>query len=189
MKYSFSIALTLLLFACNNQNQQQASNKDTNASGSLAANTKTFRSDTMRCSFEYPLEWSLNYNNQTGKSASMVEPLTDSTDRFGARFNIWAEYLPVPITDSMYGLAAMSQIKVANNGMTVNNEGKKQFGTNSFRSFSFNFSMEDQSEYAVRGFTLIQDSIGYNISFTAEREQINNYSATIEKMLTSFKTH
>lgn len=148
---------------------------------------KAIRFDSLGFEIHIPKNWEVQPNSGKPDLVGVFETFNDSTDKFKENLQIWREEIPMPIPDSMYYQAAMTQIRIANPGLSVQMTEPIMIDSLKFRGFEFQFSTIDSTKYKVLGYTLLKGKYGYNLTFTAEQSKEKTYQPIFKKILHSFK--
>lgn len=148
------------------------------------------KSDSLKIEFDFPKNWELVRTPNQFNLITIKQPLKDSSDAYQENMLIWTEQLPMNISDSIYHLTAITQLKISNPNLTVENKGTKQIGDKVFRQYSFEFTPADSNKYVVNGYTYfnMKDSMGYNFNGTADIKNATEFQSEMETILASFKT-
>lgn len=148
---------------------------------------KAIRFDSLGFEIRIPNNWEVQPNSGKPDLVGVFETFKDSADKFKENLQIWREEIPMPIPDSMYYQAAMTQIRIANPDIDVRMTEPIMIDSLKFRGFEFQFSTIDSAKYKVLGYTLLKGKYGYNLTFTAEQSKENTYQPIFKKILHSFK--
>lgn len=186
MKKIFIVSLVICttFFACKN---------DINTT-EKASETKIeithLKSDSLKIEFDFPKTWTSIKNPEQKNLITLKQPLIDSSDNFQENVLIWTEQLPMNISDSIYHLTTIAQLKITNPNLDIKSVGKKQIGDKQFYEYSFEFTPADSNKYIVNGYTYIntKDSMGYNFNATAEANNKKLFQTEIEQLISTFKT-
>ncbi len=178
MKHIFLILLTVNLFyACHEKNDKKQT----------AVLTENFKSDTLHFSINYPKNWEILKKNNEKNSIAIVEKITNEKDVYQENIMAWSEEMPIPLSDSIYFQASVTQLKISNPNLKIEKTGKIKLGENEFSSFTFDFTTNDGAQYEVRGFCLVKDNKGYNFSCTAVKSEMPGHLPTFKEILSTFK--
>ena len=174
--------LTLILLgatmACTNDTKTNSSNTEL---------PNLIKSDSLGFALQVPKNWEVQPNTGRPDLVGIFETFQDSTDKFKENIQIWREEIPMPIPDSMYYQAAMTQIRIANPDLTIQMSQPIIIDSLKFRGFEFQFSTTDSAKYKVIGYTLLKGKYGYNLTCTAEQSKETIYLPLFNKILHSFK--
>ena len=174
LNFFTAASIVLLFISCSNQ-----------VSEPLAK--KTFRSDSLHFSIQYPNHWEVKEREGKIKTIGLFESLQSPEDAYQENIVIWREEIPIPIPDSLYAKAARAEIKITNPSLTLIEEQPRKIGNHLFYPFHFNFITKDSNAYTVYGYTTLQKTHGYNISATTAGDQAK-FQQMVESILASF-TH
>lgn len=178
MKFLHIVFVAVFLFACNE------SSKTTNQHSSLS---KTFDSDSLGFSIQLPTNWHALENPSQRNIVGIFENLKDSSDQFKENIQIWREDIPIPIADSLYQQAAITQLNIANPDLIIR-KGKDLYSDSlKFKGFEFDFNTNDSAAYSVIGYTLLHGDYGYNFNLTAEKAKKDAYKSLFDSIIKTFK--
>lgn len=153
------------------------------------SSTQHLESRNLKFALDYDSSWLITFkpdSSQSGALTILQSGLEGPDDSYQERIEIYHEGLPMRIPDTMFHQAAITQIKISNPSLEVTNVGAKPFGNNHFHEYTFSFN-RNSTDYVVHGYTLLNDSIGYTINFTAAKKDENKYLSKVENILSSFK--
>lgn len=149
--------------------------------------TETFQSKTMHLSMEIPLGWEkVMPGGDSLHLVQFMEPPSDSNDRFRETLKIWVENIPFPLTDSMYQLAALTQIRLANPGLQVDSLPMLKLALGNFGRMRLRFQLSN-GFYVVSALTHLHGKCGYNFSLAAEASQQKRTDSLLEELIKTFK--
>ncbi|TXI32995.1 MAG: hypothetical protein E6Q58_03250 [Niabella sp.] len=150
---------------------------------------KSFKSDSLHFTLEYPENWEIVYSIDSNSTFLLNAPLLDSTDTYQENFHIWAETLPIAISDSIYKQATLTELKISNPSFNITKltDTITKFG--SFGRYRFDFTTSDSNAYEVQGFTLLNKTKGYNLIFTSELKNKSLYQAELMHMIQTFNSN
>ena len=148
------------------------------------------KSDSLKIEFDFPKKWETVKAPNQPNLITLKQPLTDPSDAYQENILIWTEQLPMNISDSIYHLTTIAQLKISNPKLTIENKGNKQIGDKKFYQYSFEFTPADSNQYVVYGYTYFNtnDSMGYNFNGTADKKNATAFQKEIETILLSFKS-
>ena len=149
-------------------------------------NTQTINIPKLKCAVEYPATWSLSVTGRDSNQYSFLEPLKDSSDRFTTRISLWNEKMPFNLNANDYNQGVMTLIKLSNPGLHIDPLPTDSSKGNKFLGYTFGFSDRDSSRFTVYGYTLLRDSLAYNITLTCETENAIAYHDTLKQFLHAF---
>lgn len=179
-----SVLMIMGFIACKNDSK---TNEKSNES---KAETIHLKSDSLKIEFDFPKKWETVKTPNQPNLITLKQPLTDASDAYQENILIWTEQLPMNISDSLYNLTTIAQLKISNPNLMIENKGIKQIGDKQFYQYSFEFTPADSNHYVVNGFTYFntKDSMGYNFNGTADKKNAGLFQKEIEAILLSFKT-
>jgi len=172
------------LSSCSSNTTEEHQQQTKNSKSATESDYKTYTSDSLHLSFNYPPDWEVRLN---GNRLGIFEPLKDSTDAFQENIMIWIEEMPMQISDTLFGKAATTEIKIKNPNIVLNHEGLKKLGDQNFYHFEFDYTNSGNSMYHIFGYTLVNKKRGYNFSCTSEIAKAGIHSPLFESILSSFK--
>lgn len=179
-----SILMITGFIACKNDSK---TNEKSNES---KAETIHLKSDSLKIEFDFPKKWETVKTPNQPNLITLKQPLTDASDAYQENILIWTEQLPMNISDSLYNLTTIAQLKISNPKLMIENKGMKQIGDKKFYQYSFEFTPADSNHYVVNGYTYFntKDSMAYNFNGTADKKNAGLFQKEIETILLSFKT-
>ena len=179
-----SILMITGFIACKNDS------KTYEKSNESKAETIHLKSDSLKIEFDFPKKWETVKTPSQPNLITLKQPLTDASDTYQENILIWTEQLPMNISNSLYNLTTIAQLKISNPKLIIENKGMKQIGDKKFFQYSFEFTPADSNHYVVNGFTYFntKDSMGYNFNGTADKKNAGLFQKEIETILLSFKT-
>lgn len=148
---------------------------------------KTFTSDTMRFSIDYPASWEQKYIQDSTQAVGFYEPLSESADKFQENVQLWIEDLPMAISDTLYTQATIGQLKIVNPQLQVQTLPDISTSNTRFGRYNFEFTTHDSAKYSVEGYVCLHNLRGYNITFTSEKKNSNSYHKIVNQIIESFK--
>lgn len=149
--------------------------------------TETFRSETLHLSMEIPSGWEkVMPGGDSLHVVQFMEPLSDSNDRYRETLKIWVEDIPFPLTDSMYQLAAITQIRLANPGLQVDSLPMLKLNSGTFGRMRLRFANAN-GDYTVQALTHLHGKFGYNVSLAAEASQQQRADSLLQQLIKTFK--
>ena len=186
MRIIYCALLTLLMgmSSCKNEDSKNDQKVSTSDKKTKELALKNYTSDSLHVSFSYPADWEVRLN---GNHLGIFEPLKDSGDAFQENVMIWTEDMPMQISDSLFGKAATTEIKIKNPDTQVTQEGIRKLGNQDFYHFEFDYTNSGNIKYHIFGYTLVNKQRGYNFSCTAELEKASIHAPLFESILSSFK--
>lgn len=186
MKKIFTLSVLMItgFIACKNDSK---TNEEPTVS---TAETIHLKSDSLKIEFDFPKKWETVKAPNQPNLITLKQPLTDPSDAYQENILIWTEQLPMNISDSIYHLTTIAQLKISNPKLTIENKGNKQIGDKKFYQYSFEFTPADSNHYVVNGYTYFntKDSMGYNFNGTADKKNAGLFQKEIETILLSFKS-
>ncbi|MBL7764586.1 MAG: hypothetical protein JNJ58_00700 [Chitinophagaceae bacterium] len=147
---------------------------------------KTYRSDSLHFSLKAPEDWQTEEKLQGQKTFALTESPKDSLKEYKGNLVIWLEELPIPVADSVYAQAAVTQIKISNAQLNISPLTQILRGNKHYFHFQFDFSTVDSMHYAVEGYTLLHQLHAYNMIFTCEKTKSATYKPILDTILNSF---
>lgn len=176
--------ISTLFFACNDEAKTSEKTKETKVE------TTHLKSDSLKIEFDFPKKWQAVKTPNQFNLITLKQPITDSSDTYQENMMIWTEQLPMNISDSIYHLTAIAQLKISNPNLNIENRGTKQIGDKIFRQYSFEFTPADSNKYVVNGYTYFntKDSMGYNFNGTSDIKNATEFQTEMETILASFKS-
>ena len=179
-----SILMITGFIACKNDSKTYGKSNESKAE------TIHLKSDSLKIEFDFPKKWETVKTPSQPNLITLKQPLTDASDAYQENILIWTEQLPMNISDSLYNLTTIAQLKISNPKLMVENKGMKQIGDKKFFQYSFEFTPSDSNHYVVNGFTYFntKDSMAYNFNGTADKKNAGLFQKEIETILLSFKT-
>ena len=179
-----SILMITGFIACKNDS------KTYEKSNESKAETIHLKSDSLKIEFDFPKKWETVKTPSQPNLITLKQPLTDASDTYQENILIWTEQLPMNISDSLYNLTTIAQLKISNPKLMIENKGMKQIGDKKFFQYSFEFRPADSNHYVVNGYTYFntKDSMAYNFNGTADKKNAGLFQKEIETILLSFKT-
>ncbi len=169
----------MFLLACNE------SSKTTNQHATLP---KTFVSDSLGFSIQLPANWNALENPGQRNIVGIFENLKDSSDQFKENIQVWREDIPIPIADSLYQQAAITQLNIANPDLIIRQGVDLSTDSLKFKGFEFEFITNDSAAYSVIGYTLLKGNYGYNFNLTAEKAKKDVYKSLFDSIIKTFKS-
>ena len=186
MKKIFTLSVLMItgFIACKNDSK---TNEEPTVS---TAETIHLKSDSLKIEFDFPKKWETVKTPNQPNLITLKQPLTDPSDAYQENILIWTEQLPMNISDSIYHLTTIAQLKISNPKLTIENKGNKQIGDKKFYQYSFEFTPADSNHYVANGYTYFntKDSMGYNFNGTADKKNATAFQKEIETILLSFKS-
>ncbi len=178
MKFQYILFISAIFMACNESSRTK--NTDTHL-------TKEINSDSLGYALQVPENWNTIENPSQKNILGIFENLKDTSDQFKENIQIWREEIPIPIADSIYQKAAMTQIKIANPDIDIRAGHDIKIDSLLFKGFEFDFVTNDSAAYAVFGYTLLQGDYGYNFNLTTEKDKIKIYKPLFDSIISTFK--
>ena len=146
------------------------------------AETHIFTSDSMHFTIELPKDWKAYA--RPGK-IGLLEPLQDSSDHFQENIVIWTEDLPLPIPDTLYTKATVTELRIKNPDLQIQTYPALSLGENTLGQFAFQVMLNDSVPCRVLGFTALHNNRGYNITCNYLANTKTDYSALFRSILKS----
>lgn len=140
----------------------------------------------LHCSIEYPKTWTVAVTGRDSNQYSFLEPLNDSTDRFSTRISLSNEKMPFNLNAQDYNQGVITLIKLSNPGLHIDPLPADTANGNQFLGYTFHFVDNDSIHFAVYGYTLLRDSLAYNINLTCEADKEIAYRDTLKQFLHAF---
>lgn len=148
--------------------------------------TETYKSDSLFCSIQYAKNWEVLQNPQEKNTFALVEKLKDSADAYQENLVCWFEEMPIQISDSVFFHSTITQLKISNPTLQIQNLKPITLGKNTFQSFHFEFVSNDKAPYEVFGFCLMHGKLGYNFACTANKKEAKVYQNIFHQILSTF---
>jgi hypothetical protein len=186
MKKIFILSLLIItsFIACKNDSKINEKPNETKA------DITHLKSDSLKIEFDFPKNWQAVKTPNQFNLITLKQPLVDSLDAYQENILVWTEQLPMNISDSIYHLTTIAQLKISNPNLTIENKGTKQIGDKIFYQYAFEFTPADSNHYIVNGYTYFntKDSMGYNFNGTADKKNAVLFQKEMETILISFKS-
>lgn len=137
---------------------------------------------------QYPDNWDLKEPQTMGISLIMLSPLSSDTDRFRDNINLLIQDLSGQGIDmDMFVQISENQInKMLTNAKIIESERVIQDESNNYHKIIYS-GKQGIFNLKFEQFYWIQNSTAYILTLTCEESQFENYKATGEKILHSFK--
>lgn len=177
MRYSFFVLLILLL-ACSDSTEKTEQ----------ASLVKTLHAIPQKVEVQYPSAWMHSFNPDSNSPSALITiqtPLENQQDAYQENVQFYHEVMPMRISDSLYHQSQIGQIKINNPGITIENRGKHVFGSHHFNEWYFQFDKNNVA-YCVHGYTCLEDSVGFNFTYTSTKEKEKSYQTEVQNILSSF---
>ncbi len=168
------LCLGVLLFSCETKNPG-------------VGLTETFQSDSLHFSMKYPANWEALINPSELNTVAFVEKKADSQDVYKENMVCWMEEMPIPISDSVFVQASITELKISNPKLTIKKLEPLKLGTHTFSSFTFDYWSADSTGYEVLGFCIVNGKRGYNFACNSEKKDLQKHHPIFKEMLASFK--
>ena len=164
-----SILMITGFIACKNDSK---TNEKSNES---KAETIHLKSDSLKIEFDFPKKWETVKTPNQPNLITLKQPLTDASDAYQENILIWTEQLPMNISDSLYNLTTIAQLKISNPKLMIENKGMKQIGDKKFYQYSFEFTPADSNHYVVNGnlYFIKVDDLKKNKNFFCKKFNIS----------------
>lgn len=177
--YILLVIIILGVNACNSEKEQ----KDKKSKEGFI----NYKNDSLGFEISIPENWIMHTEKGDTKSITFFEPKSDSLDSFKESIVVWVEEMPMAISDSVYAQAAITQIKISNPNLEIENKGIELNSTDTLHAFTFKFVTDDSSKYYVNGYTTVNKLKGYNISFTGLEKDKENHKVLFDDIKNSIK--
>ena len=180
----------LLIIAISILNSCKNESSKTEANSTPKELTTHLKSDSLKIEFDFPMAWKSIKTQGQKNLITLKQPLTEPADSYQENVLIWTEQLPMNISDSLYQLTVIAELKITNPNLVVKNDGKIQIGDKKFYQYSFEFTPSDSNHYVVNGYTYFntKDSMAYNFNATSELKNNSKFKSDIEELISTFKT-
>ena len=156
-------------------------------SAPLASSTewRTFQQDEYK--LEYPARWALDTSGQYGTKLMLFSPLADLADGFKENVNLMTEVLPSKrFTLDQYVTAAIGQIKnIIDDYELLSNEKKNEHGRD-YQHLIYN-GAQGGMKLRFQQYCWVAEQTAYILTFTTERDKVDDYQETGMRILKSFK--
>lgn len=141
----------------------------------------------LNCTVQYPKQWHYAVNGKDSIQYSFLAEIVDSSSVFSTRISLWNEKMPFAIQATDYNQGVITILKLSNPGLEVYPLPPDTINQAIYYGYTFNFQDKDSSHFSVYGYTLLRDSLAYNLTMTCETAKARAYSDTLKQFIQSIR--
>ncbi|HQW45975.1 MAG TPA: hypothetical protein PLZ98_02820 [Chitinophagaceae bacterium] len=171
-QWIFSFLVFALAISCS----EKKSNSDIN---------QLYRSDSLHFSMMYPKQWEVIKKPTESNTFLFIEKKTTDTHSFQKNMVCWVEEMPIPISDSIYFQASMTQLKISKPTLQIQPFNPIQLGKQYFSHFTYQTKLADSINYEIAVFCCVVGKNGYNFYCTSPLNQLS-YLAYYKEIISTF---
>ena len=141
-----------------------------------------FRSDSLHFSMMYPEHWEVIKKPTENNTLIFIEKKTSDTQSFQKNMVCWVEEMPMSIADSIYYKASITQLKITNPTLQIQQYKPIQLGKQYFSHFTYQTKLADSLKYNIAVYCCVVGNNGYNFYCTSplnESSDIDYYKEII----------